>query len=125
MPDCYETDRRELTGRSESRYRNASQLNFAGALLARCSAGIRVVGRRAGVTTSPLCFEVATDDGLAGSRKLLSTAIGDAPRESRGCAGFQQPGDPESSVQGHGRAGESLIYVEQPFELKDRERSGR
>ena len=36
--------------------------------------------------TSPLCLDVVTDDGLAGSRKLLSTAIRDLPRESLGNA---------------------------------------
>jgi hypothetical protein len=76
----------KLTGRSESRYRNASQLSSAVALLAKCSAGIRVVGRRAGVMASPVCLEVATDDGLARNRKLLSIAIGDLPRESLGNA---------------------------------------
>jgi hypothetical protein len=36
--------------------------------------------------TSPFCLDVVTDDGLAGNRKLLFTAIWDLPRESLGNA---------------------------------------
>ena len=36
--------------------------------------------------TSPICLEVAADDGSGESRKRLSTAIGDWPGESHGNA---------------------------------------